>query len=223
MALSATEHHRRRGHVARALKKYLREHSLTVRQFNEQVLNAKPGWIVPYSWLSAKSTPSPEMVQILSPLLGHKPTFFQPRGLPAPDKKRGKRMNGETEGLGLEMESEPQGVGGGLAGGAGGAATTLADVREGVQAMWQRSDDRTPARKRVAALVADMPVVNPVLTFVSHGDGTSTVQLNLTAPSARAHAVFAALAELGVDRPEPDNNADRNEKNEGEGRKFTIE
>ena len=202
-ALSPAEHLRRRGHIARALKNYLKDHNLTVRQFNEDVLDIKPGSVLPYAWLAGKSVPGPDYVPILAKALGRPASFFVAK-IPAGNGHTNRDPHTAEPAEAAREPVEP-----GNAEPPTDLPVSLSEPPAAAETAPRGRLKFPPARvrRRPEPLLAMRAIREPatpqhnVLSFTSHGNGHATVTLRYYAENTAAHRVFAALSELKVDEP----------------------
>lgn len=202
----------RRGHVARALQRFMKEQNLTVRQFNEQVLKTKPQSVVAYNWIAGRGMPGPDYIPILVEALGKDEAFFKPR---EPKPEREVPMIDETT-TGIPLPAGVVITGVGAAALAEAEASTAPRWREppdivaGVKKMWGRSYDGTAAaasaqqpvtkakaKRKSRGKVHIEPVKNS-LSFLANGSGQATIKLEFTGHAESARKLFTALLDLDI-------------------------
>lgn len=201
---------KKRGHVARALQRFLKEHNLTVRQFNEQVLRTKPQSVVAYNWIAGRGMPGPDFIPILVEALGKDATFFRPRVevvRAAPQRP-------------VEPQADPDAV---VAAAAAEEAVqasqnppkatpqptpdeAMNEIAKGVKAMWGRSYNdpavrvqKHTRRRPKNSTEKTRALTRNTLTYTANGNGIATIKFEYTAPMHDAAKVLARILDLNPD------------------------
>jgi len=181
-----------RGHIADALRAYLDQHDMKIRDFNAKVLHIKPGAVTPYGWLACRSGPSAPFIPLLAKALKKPESFFQARWEdPSTDAQEA-----SVAPLEPDPDTEPQAVPGALQEAPMASATTIPVVSHA---------RRPPQRDRERYHLPPEPSVNIVpntLSYSSNGNGGAVCTMYFQGPRSEVAKVFTALLELGVDLPE---------------------
>ena len=204
--------------VSRAIKNYMKRKKLSPREFTVEVLGIDAKNTAVYSWLSGRALPSARFVSALSKALKVGPGFFLPHPVPpgvardlhdALDGRPGDTLEDTLEGAAgvtggtwipevAELPpEEPDAVDKAVV--AFGGGTRIVHARSPKEIMRERAQAAMDAVREDG--------VGNSLTYWTNNDGTATVTACFTGDRDAAMRVFAALSELGVDRPkkmEPD-------------------
>lgn len=218
--VSPTVDLQRRGHVARALQKYLRDNHLTVRQFNETVLKTKPQSVVAYNWIAGRGLPGAEYIPTLAKALSKDEAFFKPREakpqretmsakapaeplaqLLAQDDDRlatdfGAPLEPPADALQTALEATPQPT----------PNEAMNEIAEGVKAMWGRSDNdpavrvqKHTRRRPKNSTEKTRALTKNSLTYTANGNGVATIKFEYQAPMHDAAKVLARILDIKLD------------------------
>lgn len=223
--VSPTVDLQRRGHVARALQKYLKDHSLTVRQFNEQVLRTKPQSVVAYNWIAGRGMPGPDYIPILVEALGKDEAFFRPReakpqretmSAKAPAEPLAQLLAQDDDRLATDFGApvKPPADAPQAAPKATPQSTpdeamnddAMNKIAKGVKAMWGRSYNdpavrvqKHTRRRPKNSTEKTRALTKNTLTYTANGNGIATIKFEYTAPMHDAARVLARILDLNPD------------------------
>jgi hypothetical protein len=187
---------KRRGHVAIFLHRYMRQHGMSVSDFNEHVLLIRRDATTPYPWLKLVSGPTVRFArQMQSVMAGVPVSFFQARDLdddqpvvipdvpPAPETWTAPRYQGARTVFVTQTR-----------------AKKLARERKLLQA----ATVPAPVLPVARALLPSDPMSEAApppsgLRYVSHGDGTVSVSVSVRLPASHARPLFRMLMDAGLD------------------------